>query len=95
MITVPLQDYKSQRNGGDIYKFLLKLNDNVCISLPLSPNVSFMFSGTFLCYRQAGNTSKYKEVHKFVNLSSYGNQKLFNHIRKSFARNIKDELNII
>ena len=95
MITVPLQDYKSQRNGGNIYKFLFKLNDNVCISFPLTPNVSFMFSGTFLCHRQAGNTSKYKEVHQFVNLSSYGNQKLFNHIRKSFTRNIQDGLNII
>ena len=94
MITVPLQDYKSQRNGGNIYKFLFKLNDNVCISLPLTPNVSFMFSGTFLCHRQAGNTSNYKDVHQFVNLSSYGNQKLFTHIRKSFARNIQDGLNI-
>ena len=87
LITVPQQDFKSQKNCGNTYNFLFKLNEGNQISLPLIPNVSCLFSGLFLYHRQKGNDSK-EQLHKpFVNLSSYGNQRLFTHIRKSFTRN--------
>ena len=86
LITVPLQNFKLQKQSGDIYDLLFKLNDQVCISLPLTPDVTFMFSGTFLTHRQNGNSSLDKDSNEFVNLSSYGNHKLFNHIRKYFCQ---------
>ena len=95
LITVPLQDYKLQQKSGNIYDLLFKLNDKECISLPLTPDVTFMFSGTFLSHRQNGNTSIDKENNQFVNLSSYGNHKLFTHIRIFFARNTKSGFKII
>ena len=94
LITFPLQNFNLQKIKGNVNDFHFKVNDQVCISLPMTPDVTFMFSGTFLTHRQNGNSSLDKNSHEFVNLSSYGNQKLFNHIRKSFARNIQDGLNI-
>ena len=88
LIMVPTQDYKAQKKGGNIYSFLFKLNDNTLVSLPLTPNLSFLFSGTFLTHRQEGNDYADKSAPPFVNLSSYSNHKLFTHIRKSFLRNI-------
>ena len=88
LIMVPLQDYMLQKNV-EMYTNLSKLNHNECISLPLNLNFSFMISCTFISHHQAGNTSKDKENNQFVNLSSYGNQNLFNHILKSFLRNIQ------
>jgi hypothetical protein len=95
LITVPLQNFNLQKIKGNIYDFRFKLNDQVCISLPMTPDVTFMFSVTFLTHRQNGNSSLDKNSNEFVNLSSYGNHKLFTHIHKSFARNIQDGLNII
>ena len=90
LITVPSQGYKTQKNCGNVYNFLFKLNEDNVISLPLTPDLSFLFSATFLSHRQEGNESTEKVSQPFVNLSSYGNHKLFTHIRKSFCRNIND-----
>ena len=87
LITVPQQDFKSQKYSGNVYNFLFKLNHNNLLSLPLTPDLSLLFSGTFLTHRQKGNYSQDKSSKPFVNLSSYGNQRLFTHIRKSFFRN--------
>lgn len=87
LIGVPKQDHSSTQNIGNTYQFLFKLNSNNCIALDLTPNISFCFSGTFLTHRQRGNDSVGSDDNKFVNLSSYGNYRLFTHIRKSFLRN--------
>ena len=84
-----------QQQSKNIYEFLFKLNDKECISLPLTPDITFMFSGKFLSHCQNGNTSIEKDNNEFVNLSSYGNHTLFTHIRESFARNIQSEFKII
>lgn len=87
LIAVPKQDHSMAKKMGNTYQFLFKLNENNCISFDLHPNISFCFSGTFLTHRQKGNDSKESDDNKFVNLSSYGNYRLFTHIRKSFLRN--------
>ena len=86
LITVPSQEIKEQKKIGNEYSFLFKLNANTTISLPLSIDLTFLFSGMFISHRQRGNNSKKKEDSPFINLSSYGNQRLFTHIRKSFSR---------
>ena len=88
LIMVPTQNYKAQKKDGNKYNFLFKLNDDTLVSLPLTPNLSFLFSATFLTHRQEGSEYADKSKQPFVNLSSYSNHKLFTHIRKSFFRNI-------
>ena len=88
LITVPAQDSKAQNVCCNTYHFLFKLNKNVIISLPLTPDLSFIFSGTYLSHQQEGNNCTEKNTNPFVNLSSYGNKRLFTHIRKSFFRNL-------
>ena len=76
LITVPSQEQKEQKNNGNEYSFLFKLNANTTISLPLSIYLTFLFSGMFISHRQKGNNSRNKEDPPFINLSSYGNQRL-------------------
>ena len=64
------------------------MNEENTIATEMKPNLSFIFSGTFLMHRQNGNNNKKQKESEFVNLSSYGNRKLFNHTRKSFYRNL-------
>ena len=71
LITVPLQDYKLQQKCGNVYKFPFKLNNNECISLPSTPDVSFMFYGTFLSHHQTGNSSiRINECYQGYNIQS-------------------------
>ena len=90
LITVPSQKQKAQKKCGNKYSFLFKLNANTTLSLPMSIDLTFLFSGTFLSHRQEGNNSRNKEDSPFINLSSYGNQRLFTHIRKSFSRTMEE-----
>ena len=88
VITVPVQDYRKQKEDGNTYEFQFRLNDNTNIVLPMIPELTFLFSGTFVTHRQACNSNTTENSEPFVNLSSYGNERLFTHIRKSFFRNI-------
>ena len=55
LITVPAQKSKEQHVCGNMYFFLFKLNEDLIISLPMTPDLSFIFSGTYLSHRQEGN----------------------------------------
>ena len=92
-IVVPEQNSKLQKFHGNKYEFLFMLNETNIIALPMIENVSFIFSGIFLVHCQNGNESKKKDESVFINLSSYGNKKLFNHMRKSFFRNLIEKIN--
>ena len=55
---------------------------------------SFIFSGTMLTHRQFSmdgymNKKKRESLNPYFNIASYGNEKLFRHIRTSLNRNIK------
>ena len=88
IITVPMQDYGKQKREGNTYEFQFRLDDNNCIVLPMTPELTFIFSGIFVTHRQACNSKTSNNLEPFINLSSYGNERLFNHICKSFFRNI-------
>ena len=71
--------------------FIFKINDETNISFNMLSHTSFMFSGTMLTHRQHcndGYKSKQKRegINPFFNVASYGNEKLFRHIRTSLNR---------
>ena len=51
-----------------------------------------LFSGKFLAHRQTVSESlKNNEGNVWLNFVAYGNEKLFNLLKKSFERNLNDE----
>ena len=50
------------------------------------PGVSFMFSGKYMTHKQYCNVDAHPRENCFVNFGSYGNERLYRHIRKSFDR---------
>ena len=71
----------------DEYAFLFKVKDKNNISLRLAEGVSFVFSGKLLTHRQSCNFPVNMKGETFINFSSYGTNRLFSHIKKSFERN--------
>ena len=55
LTTVPQQNIKAQKCHGYQYQFLFLLNNDIVIALPLTPYLTFLFSGTILTNRQKGN----------------------------------------
>ena len=47
------------------------------------------FSGKLLAHRQSSNVFDDLDDDLFFNFGSYGNKKLYNHIKKSFGRHKK------
>ena len=95
LITVPKQKkVKSGCKKNSETFFLFKLNNDNCIAIPMIDQTSFMFSGTMLTHRQFSmdgymNKKKRECINPYFNIASYGNEKLFRHIRTSLNRNIK------
>ena len=95
LITVPKQ--KKVKSGCKKNRetfFLFKLNNDNCIAIPMIDQTSFIFSGTMLTHRQFSmdgymNKKKRECINPYFNIASYGNEKLFRHIRTSLNRNIK------
>ena len=56
----------------------------------MQPNVSFMCSDICLFNRQSCYHISENDDDAFLNLSSYGNQKLLTHMRKSFSRDLSE-----
>ena len=84
VITVPEQNKK--QNPVDEYMFLFELKKGDTIGIKMCHGISFMFSGKYLSHRQAHNESNSKKNSVFVNIASYGNEKLYNHIKKTIGR---------
>ena len=69
------------------YKFKFAINSKHNITIPLVDYTTIMFSGLMLTHRQTFEPDESHEKATFVNFGSYGNRKLFNHIRRSVLRN--------
>ena len=85
-IHVPVQDFARNTTLNNKPSFLFQLNDTQRLLLPLSNPVSFMYNAQFISHRQAYYPDSEVNTESFVNVSSYGNKKLFEHLRKSFQR---------
>ena len=80
IITTPNQD----KNTAPI--FLFEIQKGFTIGLQMDPGLSFMFSGKYLYHRQMILDSNDAKERSFINLASYGNDKLFNHFKSTVAR---------
>ena len=80
-----------QNKTLDKYEFNFCLNprNNVCFDM--NDGISFMFSGMFLKHKQ----HKWKHGNNndlFFNFASYGNQRLFNHIKHTLMRTTNNHI---
>ena len=91
LLKVTTQPKNNKSNIDYERMFLIQLSDTETISIPLFLNLTFIFPGTLLTHRQHCNASCYSDGSVFFNLIAYGNKRLFNHIKKSFERNIDDK----
>ena len=94
LISVPQQDCidKSKKKPSPTM-FLFKINEDKTVGFKMSQNISFIFNGTMLTHRQFCEDGYEKEsikgkVSDFYNIACYGNQRLFNHLRHSFRREL-------
>ena len=83
LIHVPKQ-VKNYRQCHHFFSF--KLSTDINVSFPLNKGTSVMFSGLYLTHRQLSNTIDTDKKDAFVNFASYGNARLYRHIRNSFKR---------
>ena len=86
VITVPKQNIKKEPT--DDYTFLFELKKGETVGIKMSCGISFMFSGKYITHCQAHNESISKKNSVFVNIASYGNAKLYNHIKKTIERKV-------
>ena len=86
-IYVPQQEFKPSKKQKKENMFIFSLNKSTNITILLENGCSFLFSGTFLAHRQ-NFTTDIKDGDYFYNLASYGNKRLFSHLRQSFKREI-------
>ena len=77
---VPPQD----NNECQEYQFMIQLNEEITLVLPYTKNTTFMWSALLLPHRQSSNRRSQEK--NFYNLTVYGNQKLYDHIRNTLQR---------
>lgn len=86
LITIPNQTTMTSKKTGDNYHFLFSLMDKKVLNVPLHFGISFIFSAAFLTHRQNRNEYMLSNDEVFFNMASYGNKRLYNHIKKSFNK---------
>lgn len=87
LISIPNQNTISSKTAGENYHFLFCLTDKKNLNIPLNLGISFIFSAAFLTHRQHMNDLKHSnEDEHFFNVASYGNKRLYHHIKKSFSK---------
>ena len=85
-LTVPTQVMDKRLDIATKPVFLFQLTEHVQLMIPLSNDLSFVYNSQFLTHRQSYNPLGEKIAQKFYNITSYSNEKIFNHLRKSFSR---------
>ena len=65
---------------------MFQLNHKYIVSLPLFEGTTLLFSRKLITHRQSCNVFESTDEELFLNVASYGNEKLYNHIRDSFIR---------
>lgn len=83
IITTPNQDCSDHPHE---YNFIAQLMDNHNIGIKLEAGMTFMFSGKYLTHRQSCNNNITASNSTFVNIASYGNERLYNHLKSTLKR---------
>ena len=89
LISIPNQNTITKQSAAINYHFLFSLSNKIQLNIPLYPGISFIFSAAFLTHRQHINEyDKSNENERFFNVASYGNKRLYHHIKKSFNKSL-------
>ena len=86
VIKVPKQKFDWKNKDIQMPVFIFKLNNKEQIALLLRTKTSFIYSGKFVTHRQHYRCNTDRSCEPFINLASYSNENLFNHLRKTFER---------
>ena len=87
LISIPSQESNCEDKNANRYDFIFKINDRKHLSIKLTPGTSFIFSGLYLTHRQNMSIGKLIDPEcNFFNIASYGNKRLFTHIRKTINK---------
>jgi len=87
LITVPQQSFTiSSKALREQPMFIFKLKDKQQLILPLVRGMTFVYNGRFMTHCQEYSRQVEDKGPPFFNISSYGNEKIFNHLRKTFSR---------
>ena len=92
VITTPCQE--TEKKLPDKYQFLFALKKGETIGITLRRGVSFLFSGKLLSHRQNKDTTTSNDNDTFINIASYGNERLYNSIKKTMKRKSKNDTTI-
>ena len=84
VICVPQQEVTSGKNSS--YNFMIQLKSKMNIGFKLEEGLSFIHSGKYLTHKQMLNENTNDKNDVFINLASYGNEKLYNHLRATIKR---------
>ena len=79
VIHVPKKATEQKKIKQNDYRFLFKLKGNCNIGL---------FSGQCLTHRQSSNYDVSKDQSLFINFASYGNERMYRHLKTSIYRKI-------
>ena len=77
---------KQSQCPGKQFQFLFKTKTNVSFGLPMNFGLCFVFSGYLLTHRQHCHIHSTDDNSTFINIASYGNKRLFNHMKQSLLR---------
>ena len=83
-MSVPEQD-TSITTVPECY-FLIELEKGQTVGIKIDPGLTFMFSGRYLMHRQSMNNKGSGKKNTFFNFASYGNQRLYHHLKSSVKR---------
>ena len=85
LITVPKQTFSFKRNIENLPSFLFQMTTSHHAMIELNEDVFIVYNGRFLIHCQHF-VKEAIEKEQFFNISCYGNNTLFNHLRKTFRR---------
>ena len=85
LIAVPNQPFPMTQDIESLPTFLFRLTANHHVMLKLEEHIYFVYNARFLAHRQA-SSKRFNTTHNFFNLSCYGDQKLFSHLKNTFDR---------
>ena len=82
-VTYTIIDIPSQakRTKSNQYHFLFQFSKKYSIRIPMNIGTTIVFSGKLLTHRQSSMIFDNADDDLFFNFGSYGNKKLYNHIK--------------
>ena len=78
--------HQVRSKASEKYHFIFKLSNDISYSIPLKVGVSILFSEQYITHHQSCSTEDKAGDDTFFNFASYGNARLFRHIRSTFSR---------